>query len=268
MGAMRSLVTAPLALAALLVVGACNTPDVPRARDQRRATPLSDPGTGAAAGGISGVESAARPPAAPGAGDEAGDRRPLVVFLGDSLTAGYGLSAEEAYPAHVERLLAERGLPVRVLNAGVSGDTSAGGRERLDWFLAQRPALVVVELGGNDGLRGQPLAATEANLRAIVERSLAAGARVVLAGMRIPTNYGAEYGSGFEAIFPRLAAAYDVPLIPFLLAGVAADPALNLPDGIHPNAEGQRIVAATVAEALAPLVAELAESTARTAGSH
>jgi len=256
--ALRSL---PL-VATLLAAVACNAPEVPRAREQPRATPLADRGTGAAAGGASGVEGA--PPRAASVAPAA-DSRPLVVFLGDSLTAGYGLSAEEAFPAHVERLLAERGLPVRALNAGVSGDTSAGGRERLAWFLRQRPAIVVVELGGNDGLRGQSLAATEANLRDIVERSLAAGARVVLAGMQIPPNYGPEYGRGFAEIFPRLAADYDVPLIPFLLEGVAADPALNLPDGIHPNAEGQRIVAGTVADALAPLVAEMAADAGRAA---
>lgn len=245
----------PLVLAAALAA-ACGRSEAPRASDTRLPRPLSDAGTGTATGGPTGVESATHAPVA---------KRPLVVFLGDSLTAGYGLSAEEAFPAHVERLLAERGLPVRALNAGVSGDTSAGGRERLDWFLRQGPAIVVVELGANDGLRGQPLAATEANLRDIIERSRAAGARVVLAGMQIPPNYGPEYGRGFAEIFPRLAAEYDVPLIPFLLDGVAADPSLNLPDGIHPNAEGQKRVAETVAETLAPIVRELADGGARAA---
>jgi acyl-CoA thioesterase-1 len=183
---------------------------------------------------------------------------PTVVFLGDSLTAGFGLAAEEAYPALVTRLLAERELPVRTINAGVSGDTTAGGFARLDWLLAQHPAIVFVCLGGNDGLRGLPLEATEANLDAIVGRSLAAGAQVVLAGMQIPPNYGPEYVAGFRAIFPRLAQKYDLPLVPFLLEGVAADPRLNQPDGIHPNAQGQRIVAETVARALAPLVADAA----------
>lgn len=243
-----------LALVAAAAAG-CGAPDVPRARDQQLPPPIHDPSTGAAVGGVAGDE---RVRAATPAVEPAAAAPPLVVFLGDSLTAGYGLSAEEAFPAHVERLLAERGLPVRALNAGVSGDTSAGGRERLAWFLRQRPAVVVVELGANDGLRGQSLASTEANLRDIVERAQAAGARVVLAGMQIPPNYGPEYGRGFAAIFPRLASDYDAALVPFLLEGVAADPALNLPDGIHPNAEGQRIVARTVADALAPLVAELA----------
>jgi acyl-CoA thioesterase-1 len=187
----------------------------------------------------------------------AGESRPLVVFLGDSLTAAFGLEEDEGYPARVAAELDRRGLPIRALNAGVSGDTTAGGLERLDWLLAQRPDVVVVELGANDGLRGQPLAAVESNLRAIVERSRAAGARVVLAGMRIPTNYGPEYTRDFHALYPRLAQELGVPLIPFLLEGVAARPELNLPDGIHPNARGYEIVARTVAEALAPVLEEI-----------
>jgi acyl-CoA thioesterase-1 len=182
---------------------------------------------------------------------------PLVVFLGDSLTAGLGVSQEEAFPALVGRRLADRGLPVRVVNGGISGDTSAGGLERLDWYLDRRPDLVVVELGANDGLRGQPLAATEASLRAIVERSLAAGARVVLAGMKLPPNYGPEYARGFETLYRELARDYPVVFLPFLLEGVAAEPELNQPDGIHPNARGHQVVARTVAETLAPVVAEL-----------
>jgi acyl-CoA thioesterase-1 len=185
---------------------------------------------------------------------------PTVVFLGDSLTAGYGLAAEEAFPALVEQRLASSGLPVRVVNAGVSGDTSAGGLARLDWLLAQKPAILFVCLGGNDGLRGLPLSATEANLRAIVEGARAAGARVVLAGMQIPPNYGPEYTAGFRALFPRLATEYDLTLVPFLLEGVAARPELNQRDGIHPNAEGQKIVARTVTQALEPLVRAIASS--------
>ncbi len=171
---------------------------------------------------------------------------PLVVFLGDSLTAGLGLDEEEAYPARVSEALAARGVRARVLNAGVSGDTTAGGLARLDWLLAQRPALVVVALGANDGLRGQPLESIERNLRAIVERVRAAGAGVILAGLQMPPNYGPEYTREFRELYPRLARELDVPLIPFLLEGVAAVPALNQPDGIHPTAEGQRHVAAMV----------------------
>ncbi len=186
----------------------------------------------------------------------AGESRPLVVFLGDSLTAGYGLAEDQAFPALVGVELERRGSPVRVINGGISGDTSAGGLERVDWLLAQRPAIVVVELGANDGLRGQPLESIEANLRAIVEKARAAGARVLLAGMKIPPNYGPDYAAGFEAVFPRLARELEIELVPFLLEGVAARPELNLPDGIHPNAAGHEIVARTLAEALAPLLAD------------
>ncbi|MBP1641550.1 MAG: Lysophospholipase L1-like esterase [Acidobacteria bacterium] len=194
---------------------------------------------------------------APAAAPLGADEPPLVVFLGDSLTAAFGLDEDQGYPARVAAELERRGLGIRAINAGISGDTSAGGLERLDWLLAQEPDLVVVELGANDGLRGQPLEAIEANLAAIVERSLAAGARVVVAGMKIPTNYGPEYTAGFEAIYPRVARRPGATLIPFLLDGVAARPELNLPDGIHPNARGYEVVAGTVAEALAPLLEEL-----------
>ena len=204
----------------------------------------------------------ARPPGpaqapAPTASGESPAEDFVVLVLGDSLAAGYGLPAELAFPSLVEEGLRREGRCVRVVNAGVSGDTTAGGLRRLDWVLkANEPDLVLVELGGNDGLRGLSLEDTEANLRAIVEGARGAGAEVLLAGMLIPPNYGPEYAGGFARIYPRLAESDQVPLIPFLLEGVAADPALNLPDGIHPNAEGQRIVAATVLEHLRPLVSE------------
>lgn len=185
-------------------------------------------------------------PAAP-AVPAPGPRRPRVVFLGDSLTAGFGLGEEQAFPARVGELLAAAGEPIEVVNAGVSGDTSAGGVARIDWILRQRPDVVVVELGPNDGLRGLPLAMTEANLRSIVERSRAAGARVLLVGMQIPPNYGPDYAGAFRALYPRLARELAVPLVPFLLEGVGGEPELNLPDGLHPNALGHRRVAATVA---------------------
>lgn len=193
-------------------------------------------------------------PATEPAGVSAAVDAPLVVFLGDSLTAGYGLAEEQAFPSLVENALADRGLPIRIVNAGVSGDTTAGGVSRLDWLLRQAPDVVVVELGANDGLRGLPLEMSERNLREIVTRSLDAGAQVLLVGMKIPPNYGPVYTSGFEKIFPKLADELDVPLMPFLLEGVAADPKLNLPDGIHPNAEGQRRVAANFVPYLEPLV--------------
>ena len=183
--------------------------------------------------------------------------RPTIVFLGDSLTAGLGLGEEEAFPALVAALLADRGLPVRVINGGVSGDTTAGGLARVDWLLAQKPALVFVALGANDGLRGQSLDSIEGNLRGIVAASRAAGAEVVLGGMKMPPNYGPEYARGFEQLYPRLARELDLPLLPFLLAGVAADPALNQADGIHPTAEGQRRIAVLVADEIEPLVRDL-----------
>jgi acyl-CoA thioesterase I len=178
---------------------------------------------------------------------ERGDTRgPLVVFLGDSLTAGLGLPQEQAFPALLERRLRASGIPMTAVNAGVSGDTTAGGLARLDWVLKQRPAVLVVGLGANDALRGQPLENVEANLRAIVERGKAAGARVLLLGMRIPTNYGPDYGEGFAAIYPRVAESLGVELVPFLLDGVGGHADLNQADGIHPNARGTEIVADNV----------------------
>jgi acyl-CoA thioesterase-1 len=168
------------------------------------------------------------------------------VFLGDSLTAGYGLPEDEAYPALVEAKLREEGFDVRVVNAGVSGDTTAGGLSRVDWILSQQPDVVAVGLGGNDGLRGLALDATEENLRRIVTRCRAAGARVILLGMKIPPNYGFDYAGRFDHMYGEIADDLDVPLVPFLLEGVAARPALNQPDRIHPNARGHQIVAETV----------------------
>ena len=176
----------------------------------------------------------------------AGSREPLVIFLGDSLTAGLGLSADAAFPALVANALRERGLPIRVVNAGVSGDTTSGGLERVGWLLEQRPDVLVVGLGVNDAFRGQPVDRIEANLRAIVTRGKAAGARVVMLGMRVPTNYGPEYTEAFAAIYPSVAKKENVDLMPFLLDGVGGRPELNLDDGIHPNRDGQRIVAAHV----------------------
>ena len=171
---------------------------------------------------------------------------PLVVFLGDSLTAGYGLEAGEALPALLEKRLAHEGMKIRAINAGVSGDTSAGGLRRLDWLLAQKPDVVLVELGANDGLRGLPLEQTEENLREIMASCRRAGATVVLAGMMIPTNYGPDYSRGFAKIYPKLARELSVPLVPFLLSSVAGRADLNQEDGIHPTAKGDEIVADNV----------------------
>ncbi len=182
------------------------------------------------------------PPSIP----EAAPDGPLVVFLGDSLTAGYGLDEELAFPAVLGELLAAEGRPIRVVNAGVSGDTSAGGLSRLGWLLRQQPDVVMVSLGANDGLRALDVEMTERNLRQIVEAVRGAGARVLLAGMLVPPNYGPDYAEQFSAVFPRLAEELGVDLVPFLLDGVAVVPELNQSDGIHPTAEGQRRVAAVV----------------------
>lgn len=198
------------------------------------------------------VQAAAPRPAAAPAAIPASE--PLVVFLGDSLTAGYGLDAEQAYPVLVEKRLEEDGIAIRALNAGVSGDTTSGGLSRLDWLLSQEPDVVVVGLGGNDGLRGLPLEQAESNLREIVRRSKAAGARVLLLGMQIPPNYGPEYAEGFKEMYPRIAEDLDIPLLPFLLEGVGGVAELNQGDGIHPTAEGQEKVADTVTPYLADLL--------------
>jgi acyl-CoA thioesterase-1 len=167
----------------------------------------------------------------------------VVVALGDSLTAGLGVAAEEAWPALIDARLRREGYPYRVVNAGVSGDTTAGGLRRVDWVLRSRPDVAVVALGANDGLRGLPTDAMEANLLAIVERLRAAGARVLVAGMQVPPNYGAAYTRAFQDVFQDVARRTGAALMPFLLDGVAADPRLNLPDGIHPNAAGHRAIA-------------------------
>ena len=177
-----------------------------------------------------------------------------VLFLGDSLSAGFGLASEEAFPALVEKLLTQQGIAVEVINAGVSGDTSAGGLARIGWLLRQQPDIVVVELGGNDGLRGLAPEVTEENLRRTLQSIQAAGAQVLLAGMQMPPNYGADYQRRFAALYPKLAKELDVALIPFLLEGVGGDPNLNQADGIHPTAEGQRLVAQTVSRHLAKML--------------
>jgi acyl-CoA thioesterase-1 len=182
---------------------------------------------------------------------------PLVAFLGDSLTAGLGLEAEEAYPARVQTLLEQRGRWIRIVNAGVSGDTSSGALARLDWVLRLKPSILVVAIGANDGLRGQPLEALERNLREIVSRARAQGITVLLAGQRLPTSYGRDYANRFAALYERVAKEEQVAWIPFLLEGVAMVPELNLPDGIHPNAAGHARIAERVAAALEPLLESL-----------
>lgn len=161
-----------------------------------------------------------------------------ILALGDSLTAGYGVAADAAFPVQLERALKAEGYDVAVLNAGVSGDTSAGGKARLDWALADKPQVAIVELGANDGLRGLDPRLTEQNLDAILTRLKADGVRVLLTGMRAPPNYGPDYANSFVQMFPRLAERHKVALYPFFLDGVARDPALNQGDGLHPTREG------------------------------
>ena len=186
--------------------------------------------------------------------------RVLIAFLGDSLSAGMGVEEDEAFPMILQERLRELGWSVEVLNAGVSGDTTAGGVSRLNWILSQDPQIVVVELGANDGLRGMSVDKTEANLRQMIVRAEEAGARVLLAGMMVPPNYGAEYAERFNAVFPSLAAELDVELVPFLLSSVAAVPELNLADGIHPNPAGHLRVAETVLPHLDAMLEDLAVS--------
>ena len=165
-----------------------------------------------------------------------------LAVLGDSLAAGYGVKPGEAMPARLEVALKAAGRNVAVINHGVSGDTTAGGVERLDWMLADKPDIVLVELGANDALRALDPAGTERNLDIIVTRLKAAGVTVWLAGMLAPRNYGPEYAAQFDGLYKRLAEKHDVPLYPFFLDGVAQDPALNQADGIHPNPRGVDIV--------------------------
>lgn len=175
---------------------------------------------------------------------------PVVVFLGDSLAAGMQLAAHEAFPAVLQRTLFEADVPFRLVNAGVSGNTTAAGLGRVDWLLAQDPDVVVIELGANDGFRGLSLAATEANLRAILEKVRGHGATPLLLGMKLPPNYGVEYASGFDALYRRIAEDTGVAFVPFFMAGVAGVQEMNLSDGIHPTAAGHRKLAANLEAAL------------------
>ena len=173
-------------------------------------------------------------------GSAARAESPVILVLGDSLSAGYGIPVEKGWVSLLQRRLVERGFPYRVVNASISGDTTSGGLSRLPAALElHRPAIVVLELGANDGLRGQPPMAMSRNLSRMIERSQQAGARVLLAEMRIPPNYGPLYAQKFQATFGELAQHYAIPLIPFLLDGVAGNPALIQDDGLHPRAEAQ-----------------------------
>ena len=180
-----------------------------------------------------------------------------VVFLGDSLSAGLGLAEAEAFPAVVEELLRRNGHRVAVVNAGVSGDTSAGGLSRVDWVLRQKPDILVVELGGNDALRGQPIENIEGNLRQIVGRGRDSGARVVLLGMDLPTNYGPDYAGRFAEMYERIAREEKAELVPGFVREIGTNPSMMQPDGLHPTAEGHRLLAESLLPHLEPLVEEI-----------
>jgi acyl-CoA thioesterase I len=182
------------------------------------------------------------------------DARRVIVAFGDSLTAGLGVSEEEAYPAVLERKIRESGYPYRVINAGVSGETTAGGLRRVPWVLQTRPEIVILELGANDGLRGLSLLQTKRNLAGIIESLQKEDVRIILVGMKIPPNYGKEYAEAFEKIFPELAKRYRLTLIPFFLEGVAGRSGLNQPDGIHPTAQGYRKIVDNFWPKLEPLL--------------
>ncbi len=183
----------------------------------------------------------------------------VILFLGDSITAGYGLDLSQAYPALIQEKIAAKGWKFKLVNAGQSGDTSAGALNRLDWLLRNRVAVLVLELGGNDGLRGLPVESTRKNLQRIIDRTKAnyPAATIIIAGMKVPPNMGREYGDQFEAIYPALAKNNHLPLIPFVLEGVGGVRELNLPDGIHPTAKGHQIVAANVWKVLEPVLRSL-----------
>ena len=180
----------------------------------------------------------------------------VILFYGDSLTAGYGIKLEEAFPALIQERLDSLGLNYTVINSGVSGETTSGGLNRLNWVLNQKVDVFVLELGANDGLRGIPLNKTQQNLQVIIDLVLEKNAdtQIILAGMQIPPNMGPEYTKEFRNIFPELAEKNKIPLIPFLLEGVAGNPDLNLEDGIHPTAEGHQILSENVWEVLSEKV--------------
>jgi acyl-CoA thioesterase-1 len=234
---------AALALA-VLATGGCRGAGPPLARPSPSASPsptASSPSAATARDASPAPES---------------DGRPVILFVGTSLTAGLGLDPGEAYPSLVQQKLDAEGLRYRVVNAGVSGETSAGALRRIDWLLRQPVSVLVLETGANDGLRGQDPEATRANIQAILDaaRKREPKPRLVLAAMEALPNYGDAYRRRFRSIYPELAKANGATLVPFLLDGVAGDPALNQPDGIHPTAEGQARVAENVWKALRPLL--------------
>ena len=244
--ARRARAGAAFACMALVVIAlcaaACSRERPPAARAPVAAPPPAAP---SAAVPAAPVPAAAPTPAA---------SRPRIVFLGDSLTAGYGLEKVQAVPALIEARLTREGYPFEVVNAGVSGDTSAGGLSRLDWSLSGDVRILVIELGANDGLRGLPVSAMKHNLTEIITRAKARGIAVLLTGMEALPNYGAAYTAEFRDTFPALAREHKVAFMPFYLDGVAGDPGLNIADGMHPNPEGATIVANNLWRVLEPLL--------------
>ena len=193
-------------------------------------------------------------PLALAAGAASVDNRPRIVAFGDSLTAGLGVAADATYPAELQRRLDALGLRYRVINAGVSGETTAGGLRRVPWILRSKPEIVILELGANDGLRGLRVEETKANLEHIIQQLQQSGTQVILAGMKLPPNYGNDYLSAFERLYPDLATRYRLPLIPFFLEGVAASNTLNQADGIHPTARGYRAIVEMMLGRLQPVL--------------
>jgi acyl-CoA thioesterase I len=233
------------ALAATLLMIGCQSPE-------RNATPEAAEAAEAAGAGSGQVGTAVA----------TAEERPVVLFVGTSLTAGLGLPAEAAYPAVIQAKIDSAGLPFRVLNAGVSGETSAGALRRVDWLLRQPFDVLVLETGANDMLRGADVDSTRANIQAIIDRVRAERpeASLILAGMLASPNLGRQYVERFAGMYPDLARRNQIPLVPFLLENVAAVPEMNLQDGIHPNAEGQRTVARNVWPVLEPVLRERASS--------
>ncbi len=181
---------------------------------------------------------------------------PVILAFGDSLTAGFGVAEKENYPSRLQTLLEKEGFSYRVANGGVSGDTTAGGLRRINWLMRLNPEIVILELGANDGLRGLSLDEMRRNLEEIIEICKKKNARILLAGMKIPPNYGEEYTQGFEKVFFSIAEKYKIQLIPFFLEGVAAKKEWTRPDGIHPTGEGYKVVAETVWAKLKPMLAK------------
>lgn len=228
-----------LALFISVALGACGSPGSPRDKPHGRPSRLAA------------VESARA--------DKARDKGPRIVVLGDSLTAGLGLQVEEAYPALLQQRLEASGYALDVVNAGVSGDTTAGGLRRLTGVIDGDVRLLIVALGGNDGLRGLPVGQMKQNVSEIIKRATDRDIRVLLVGMEAPPNFGAAYTAEFRQAFLDLEAEHDLVLVPFLLEGVAGVPELNQPDHIHPNAEGAKRIAAHLWTALASMLAEVTD---------